>query len=407
MVDIVQSNKNKLLIRKIGYSVGLESTFKRVGLLVDMYVKEKQLSSPSWKGLVEESYARGKTIKGIEEFFEVLGVLATASNKTIPQITLDVLALLRRYYYNDNGKYDLAFNAIMMYSLTVSDGELLSALLSTEFKASQYVAALEDYRREKLSLFYAEYKAQSVRERLRRIINFEEMSYASGANEKSKSANRRAPPYAERILRAPYAEVNRNTNEEEYFKVSLSDDWYRKVPNHRKNWCTDLDLIDDGKITSLGKRYLQAMRSLLPDEFRNSSFSSGSIIIMPLDIEMISNRVSWLLDNKLQIKLDRLLSTLCDVYFEEGRQRTAIDNDEVIDGLLEFCLEKYSSADVRFSRLRRELPYTVFSLFCYAYCVAEGKSMSSIQDILEYDRRNKEKYNMRSSRNSLWGLSIN
>jgi len=402
MVDIVQSNNNKLLIRKIGYSAGLESTFSRLKMLVSRYVRDEQITDKAWKDLVSNANYFNRDIsqaKHFENFFEVLEVLSVGSGRPVSMMLLDVLALLYRYYIDDEEKYDIAQKAIMLYVLTMNDGELMCALLSVEFKKNEIVGSLEEYRSLKLSIFFSRYYSEIQRQKLHRVINFEEMPKKPENMERARTLAMGAPPFAGAQKTEREVDITK-------FEVSLSEDWYKKVPPRRKSWCEDMGLLGDGGITDVGARYLSAMREMLSIDVRQEYDSNEAIVIMPLDIEMISNNTTWSLDDSYKLGFGRIVNEICDVFNGDNVELNALSADILIEEILPFCFNSYVKADIRFTKLRRELPFTVLTLFSLGYCVAERKSMVDIEDVLLSDERNKVDYKMRQSRNSLYGISV-
>ena len=65
-----------------------------------------------------------------------------------------------------------------------------------------------------------------------------------------------------------------------------------------------------------------------------------------------------------------------------------------------------NNADIRFKKLRRELPFTIFALFCMGESVALNSNFPDIEKILQERPENNHNYSLRSSRNSFWGISV-
>ncbi|QQP99554.1 hypothetical protein [Lysobacter enzymogenes] len=394
MVDIVQSNETKLLIRKIGYSVGLESTLARYKQLIDLYVAEKQLSDPSWRNLVTTGFRRELPArKHFENLFSVLGMFTVDNGRPVPQTILDVGALLKNYYSNDPLAFDRAIRAVLLYSITLADGELFGLLLSTSFDKSKYEEGLAEFRRSKLRIFYESYKNQFDREKLHQIIDFQEV--AAGSDGKGHQG----------ALSGPFAQARRVTKSKDIqdFSVSLSADWFKKVPARREAWAQDLGLFDDGTHTEFGRRYLEALRSFLPAEDRSSA-----IVLMPLDTEMESRHVTWALDGKFVAPQSMLLQAISATYLQAGITSTSTSDSRSleIEKLARWALDNYQRADTRFQMLRRELPYVMFSLFALGICVASDIQMTDLKSDLEGLAREKRNILLRPSRVSVYGISF-
>ena len=58
MAVIVQSDPHQMLIRKVGYSVGLESLVERASALANMYADKKRITLSDWRDLVANVFHR-------------------------------------------------------------------------------------------------------------------------------------------------------------------------------------------------------------------------------------------------------------------------------------------------------------------------------------------------------------
>ncbi|MEJ2788354.1 MULTISPECIES: hypothetical protein [unclassified Pseudoxanthomonas] len=392
MVDIVQSNETKLLIRKIGYSVGLESTLSRFKLLIDVYVDHGQLSDPLWQSLVKNGFNREiQSRKHFENVFGVLGIFSVDNGRPVPHALLDVGALLKRHYSSDPSAFDRALRAVLLYAITLADGELFGTLLATCFDKRQYERRLAEFRQEKLSLFYERYKNKFDREKLHQVIDFQEVP--SGPEGKG----------AQRATLGPFAQARsaaRNRDIDD-FSVSLSDDWYKKVPARREAWAQDLGLFTNGAQTDSGQRYVHAMRSLVaPNRPPNAP-----IVLMPLDTEMRPRHVTWALDDTLIVDHDQFLKAIGNTYASKGSTQDYLQAID-IEQLASYALEQFMRADTRFQMLRRELPYIVFSLFVLGICVSEDLAIGSLKSDLEAIAKEKRNMLLRPSRVSVYGISF-
>ncbi|MGV8922346.1 MAG: hypothetical protein ACOH1L_03210 [Thermomonas sp.] len=392
MVDIVQSNETKLLIRKIGYSVGLEATLARFKQLIDVYVAESQLSDPMWQKLVKEGFGRDiQSRKHFENVFGVLGLFTVDNGRPVPHAILDVGALLKRYYSTDSAAYDRAIRAVLLYSITAADGELFSTLLSTSFNKREYEQRLTDFRQKKLSLFYDRYLNRFDREKLHQVIDFQEVTSVPGGKS------------VQRATSGPFAQTrNAATSRDiEDFSISLSDDWYKKVPPRREAWAQDLGLHTNGAVTECGLRYLHVMRSLL--HCRPSS--NSPIVLMPLDSEMRARHVTWALDDMLMIDHDRFLQAINTTYVPSNSDAGFGHSNDLLD-LAKYSLEQFTKADTRFQMLRRELPYVVFSLFVLGISVSGGQSIGNLRSDMEALAKENRNLLLRPSRVSVYGISF-
>lgn len=393
MVDIVQSSANQLLIRKIGYSVGLESTLSRFEQLVDYYGTHHQITEVGWRDLVCNVYKRDtESGKHFANLFRVLDLLETENGRPVPLTLLDAGALLRQLFINSPVKYRSALIGILLYALTLADGELFGALLLTQFQKGEEIKALEAFRTLKLRIMYDGYKAPSQRRRLHQLIDFHEID-SKGIKE---ARNVRAV--------GPFAPVNTTAKQDTTdFTVSLSADWYKKVPPRRASWARDLGLMTDNKLSGAGERYLTRLRRLLDNEYRTSDMQS--IVIMPTDMEFRSHHVTWPLGDSRVVDHIDLASAVAETYADDQEACQLPSAHEEID-FLRWALDQYARADMRFHMLRRDLPYTVFLAVEVGRAVAEHQKLLSPRDRIEGLARSCPELLLRSSRNSLYGISF-
>ena len=101
MADIVHSSSRNLLVRKIGYSAGLERTRSRLANLVDLYSAEHQITETSWTGLVQHRYGRDAK-NHFENFFKVIGVLRREQSRLVALPILESLAILKALLPSDS-----------------------------------------------------------------------------------------------------------------------------------------------------------------------------------------------------------------------------------------------------------------------------------------------------------------
>lgn len=392
MVDIVQSNETKLLIRKIGYSVGLESTLERFALLIEVYVRDRQLSDPSWQKLVKEGFGRDpQTRKHFESFFSVLGIFSVENGRPVSHSVLDSGALLRHYFEDDEVSYKSALRALLLYALTLADGELFGSLISTNFDRDSYESALTSFRQEKLRIFYESYKNKFDREKLHQIIDFQEVS---GTTEKKALGG---------ALRGPFAGMRDVSNRDiEDCRVTLSGDWYKKVPGRRQAWAEDIGLFSKGKQTDQGQRYIAALTSLLDPTLRQLP---DPIILMPLATEMLARNVTWQLPDEIAISHSAFLEAISSTFLSNDDLRTRKKKLD-LDHLARKFFDQFSKADTRFQMLRKELPYLVFAQVVLGICAANrwpiGKLQVELEDLAKEDRS----ILLRTSRPSVFGISF-
>src|SRR5688572_15224563 len=118
MAVIVQVDPFDRLIRKIGYSVGLEDLVKRVAMLAALYAKEGVITAAAFRDLVKNDFGRAENaVEHFANFYSQLnlvraiawehsGALNQRKSVAIPKALevlyqLDTLSILRRMFAVD------------------------------------------------------------------------------------------------------------------------------------------------------------------------------------------------------------------------------------------------------------------------------------------------------------------
>jgi hypothetical protein len=382
MADIVQANLTNLLIRKIGYSAGLEHTFSRLSTLTDHYVLEEQLSERVWKDTVEE-YGRVSARQHFENFFQLLNVMSVRNGRPVPGLILDVLALLFRFFPNETQR-NTSYKAVILYALITSDGELFLNLLRTKFKSTDYVQALAGFRARKLEYLYEFYKMSDLRHRLHRIVDFE------------------LQDKLQKELRGPFANQRTALDRDiEKFGVEVSDDWFTKVPGRRQNWAIDLDLYSSGEVTDVGQRLLSEFTRMTKQV---DGKSDQAIFILPTDLELSANHVSCEGPKESFPRFVDILKSIGTAYTEPTDKK--IWDELTLKESLEWVRENFKKADSRFQMLRKDVPFTVFALFQLGCSVALKREVGDLEQHVLDAAKNDRSLLLRTSRNSLYGLTI-
>ena len=388
MADIVHSSSRDILIRKIGYSAGLENTRSRLLPLVDLYSAEHQITNTSWTKTVTEQYRRdAKSKVHFENFFKIIGVLRKEQGRLVALPTLEALTILKALLSEDQNQFETAVDPILLFALTMADGELLANLMMTRFVSKEFESQLTTFRETKLRYFYEAYKNENDRRKLHRCIDFKEMP-KSGTRGKEK--------------KGPFADVRELENEDPYdFQVRLSDDWFRKVPGRRESWARDLGLWSDSGITLRGKAYLEMLSGFLPESISDTK----AAILMPTDLEFSANFLTWALGLEDLVSFDDLTTGIGKLFAVDPSQELALSEAELED-LVRNAKDIYSASDIRFARIRKELPLTIFALVLLGLSVVRGYACPSLQRIVSQFQASNTNVLVRKSRNSLYSFSM-
>ena len=126
MAAIVPDDPYQCLMRKIGYSVGLEDLLKRVRDLTDLYVAQRELNYALFRDLVTIKFQRNNE-RSIKEFANVYGslnLLKLYGKKLHVLPNLDTLSILRQYFADDQKSFTSAAKVVLMESVLEADGEI-------------------------------------------------------------------------------------------------------------------------------------------------------------------------------------------------------------------------------------------------------------------------------------------
>ena len=99
MADIVQHRQDKLLIRKIGYSVGLEDTLKKLFDLTNLLNEHQEVSNYQFENLVTNKNGWNRSsssVKHLSNVFSSLDFLNVNNGRYIIGDILEASTLLRK-----------------------------------------------------------------------------------------------------------------------------------------------------------------------------------------------------------------------------------------------------------------------------------------------------------------------
>src|SRR5258708_18891578 len=129
MADTIHRDPYELLIRKIGYSVGLEDTLARVRALATEYGRTRTLSMGQWHHLVHDVW-KLKTENIADVFAEL--ELVRQQNRTVNVLpALDALGIL--YNLVEPNQFEVGLMYVLLHQISVADGDIFLNCLAAEF----------------------------------------------------------------------------------------------------------------------------------------------------------------------------------------------------------------------------------------------------------------------------------
>jgi hypothetical protein len=362
-----------IFFRKIGYSVGLESTLTRIADLESQYLADRDLTATSWKKLRLATWQL--STDNIADVFESLGYIAKSNGDVLVCDNLDATALAH-VLSSDLGCDGLVGRQfILLLAILLNDGEIFLNQLSAGFseeKIKQRLVAVINHKRE---ILFGCFPSVAQRARICRAVTIERQLTNRGSKGGDSgrhgllrttplAGNRRTTP----LDNAPRPEIAVNSPDELF-----SEDYFRKVPPRRKDWAKSLGLWDtENGLTSSGERLLTVLQE------KGYAISPGTFVLWPLDHELMragfpaglvsGSRTMW------QFVTDAL-SAYQGLTVKPAGARDAA----AMVRFLQRAMEVYRGLHVRKCMLRRELPLTV------AYPVAAAVAASQNCAILDYE----------------------
>lgn len=288
MVATIHRDPFEILIRKIGYSVGLESTLSRVVDLGRAYGQEGAISSGLMSTLLERWNLQSENII---DLFGSLDLIERQNYALFVLPTLDALGVLSRLVPTD--AYEMAVRLPLLNSILAADGDIFLNCLSVDFEK-------EPSRRQLLRMI--EYKRSRAKEAINsplqhrkvdRFINIE----AQRSNRGSKAGTGLASLKRTEPLDQTTGPLATGPSSE----PKISDDYLRKVPARRRDWAKSLNLADkEGRRTDAGRSLLKLFDSL------GQKTEDGAYAFWPFEHELSRlhlqpERVPWVTPDAMEV----------------------------------------------------------------------------------------------------------
>lgn len=255
MVATIHRDPFHLLIRKIGYSVGLENTLARIRDVVLLYAKELSVSSGALTSLIHDKESGwGLATDNILDFFSELDLVRSEANAIFVLPTLDALAVLSLEL--EPSDFEEALKAITLFSILSADGDIFLNCLDVGFERDRVRDRLVEMIHEKRRFAKEAFGSGRASVKVDRFITIETQRSNRGgasAGQGVAALQRREPLRSER---GPLAA-------ETATEISVSDDYLRKVPGRRRDWARSLGLVEaTDTLAGAGERLLELFSNL-------------------------------------------------------------------------------------------------------------------------------------------------
>lgn len=397
MAAIVHSDPYAIFMRKIGYSVGLEHTLRRVKELERLYVSTKDVTASGWKDLVTSKKSWNlKSHENITNVFHSLRFIQKGLGDVLVLENLDATAIARILLKSeDEGDRARAF--LLLWAILTNDGEIFVNLLLARFQERSIKDRLSAMIAKKRRVLSKILPGRDSLKRIYRIVTVErqESNKGSAGSKTSLASLRRREP-----LQKVMSLAIRDKFDPE--KVEFSEDYFRKVPPRRKDWARSLHLWDDEcGLTTKGRAFIGRLR-------RAGYIDEEDLFVFwPMDYELA--RAGFRPDLLQSVKgLWDCLIDFAGAYEGIDMGPESADDVEDVVKLIEEIVSVFRSLHARKSMLRRELPITIAYPVLVALALAMQRPVKNVPAALKVEQNgDRRRIAFRQSRNTGGALSLN
>ena len=382
MAATVQRDPFSVLIRKIGYSAGLENTRERLLDLVRRYESAGLISNATWYSDLVKGTWNLRT-QHIGDVFSALNIIDVHQGAVDILFGLDALAITKRLVPEE--KFERAVDAILCALVLISDGDIFLNCLAVDFDPIAVRTQLLNMIRSKRELAHQAIRLSALREKVDRIINIEAQKTNRGSSGSGKGVNllTRTQPLGQEP--GPLA---RPTDAE----PTISDDYLRKVPVKRRDWARSIGLYADSHKTESGRRLLSEIEEI------GGRSADGSYALWPFLPELAALHLTEVSAPWPTVSFERLCKIVETVY----RPASTASSEEPLDEQIRIfarMLKEYKSLNTPKAALRNELPMRVARLVELGWNVSGG-TVLSLSNAVDFDQASpRRRIETRSSRN--------
>ena len=258
MVATARSDAYGALVRKIGYSVGLEFLVSRVADLVDVYVARGRVDAADWRELVTR-WKRAKAEQHIADVYAQLELIRRDGSRIEVLPSLDVLAILLSGdnpldQVRDVSELD-AVRFVLLFKVLEADGDIFLNALASGFRPDALGEALQDMIRIKRTAVAPLFKQAASIRRVMEAISIRNQTDATSQGKRQTYAERSRQL---RNLQPDLAQGAENWTDQ---RSPISQDYLEKACVTRRAWAEEFGLFDRDRsaISARGEALLSAL----------------------------------------------------------------------------------------------------------------------------------------------------
>ena len=382
MVDIAPVDPYQYLIRKIGYSVGLERLVERVVRLVELYAERQELSVTAFRHLVETEFKRKNATMHFADFYAALGLVRIIGRDIHPLSNLEALSILRRYLDGDDSLFLAASRTLLVRAVLEADGDIFLNGLASAFEPALFRLALTNMIKSKRRSISNVIRSPNALKKVYSVLDIKTQSSYRGRFEReagsiaSHKFSKRTEPLDLGRRTTPLSE---SINEE----IVVPDDYLRKVPVTRRGWAEDLGLFAKGCTTVHGLNLLAVLHRRL-----NVKQEDGCYVLWPYsrDLQQLQIRPEDI--GAPQMTPWVLLCTVAESisHIEVESLDESRDYSEVIDQLKKFH-RLYREGSTVYGSIRHQLPLYIAEPCTVALCSAAAQPIPPLPAIIDAESR--------------------
>lgn len=382
MAAIVQDDPYQCLMRKIGYSVGLEHVVKRAIGLTDLYVEQRELSMATFRDLVENKFKRKNATEHFADFYGALNLVKLAGVGIYPLHNLETLSILRRFLADNESKFLSAAKLVLTQAILEADGEVFLNALAADFRAQAFKQLIEETVRKKRQVMRNVFKSPSALKKIYSIIDIKSQP-SQKSNKSRESEGNTISRFEKRTEPLNGSKRTTSLSDKLDNQVTVPDDYLRKVPATRKGWAEGLGLFENGEKTAKGDSLLHVI-----DKYLHSKQDTGCYILWPYSKDLAELQLQPRDIEAPDINPWLLLCTIAEGISGEGVSPYNEDEDytQIVDLLQEFH-RLYREGNTTSGSIRHQLPLYIAEPSIVALYSANSENIPPLPQVIDAETK--------------------